>query len=263
MEIKLTHKTALVCGATAGIGKECALQMALAGASVLLLARDEAKLKKTLGELSKTGDTQQHSYIVADLSKHNLLLNALENQLGKNKTIHILVNNTGGPPPGAIIEAGTDDFLKTFEQHLICNQILTQYVIGGMKDAGFGRIINIISTSVKQPIPNLGVSNTIRAAVASWAKTLSYEVGSYGITVNNVLPGFTKTGRLDSLIEKMASQRNVSIDVIIKELADGIPAKRFAEPAETAFAVMFLASDYSGYINGINLPVDGGRLSCL
>jgi 3-oxoacyl-[acyl-carrier protein] reductase len=147
--------------------------------------------------------------------------------------------------------------------HLINNQILVQKAIKGMKDAGFGRIINIISTSVKAPIAGLGVSNTIRAAVASWAKTLSIELGAYGITVNNVLPGFTNTNRLKSLIAKKAEVQGKSEEKIARAMKSQVPAARFGQANEVANAVAFLCSPAASYINGINLPVDGGRTASL
>jgi len=176
---------------------------------------------------------------------------------------HILVNNTGGPPPGEIADAESEEFLDAFSKHLLCNQIMTKAVLPGMKAEGYGRIINIISTSVKQPIVNLGVSNTTRGAVASWAKTLSREVASFGITVNNILPGTTNTARLHSLFAELASKRGVKSKDIEEEWRSEIPTGRIAEPEEIAFVIAFLASPAASYINGINLPVDGGRLMCL
>jgi 3-oxoacyl-[acyl-carrier protein] reductase len=149
-------------------------------------------------------------------------------------------------------------FLDTFQQHVICNQILAKAVIPGMKAAGYGRIINIISTSVKIPIPNLGVSNTIRAAVAAWAKTLSGEIGQYGITVNNILPGYTNTGRLKSVINSNAAARQVSAEMVSAEMKDRIPLKRFGEPSEVAAVAAFLATPAASFVNGVSLPVDGG-----
>ena len=174
-----------------------------------------------------------------------------------------MVNNTGGPKGGPIFEADTDEFTKAFSQHIICNQILVQALVPGMKEADYGRIINIISTSVKQPIDGLGVSNTIRGAVANWSKTLANELGQYGITVNNVLPGFTTTDRLADIIDKAADRTGKSKEEASKWMQSLVPAKRFAQPGEIANAVAFLATEAASYINGINLPVDGGRLSTL
>ena len=147
--------------------------------------------------------------------------------------------------------------------HLINNQILAQSVIPGMIKEGYGRIVNIISTSVKAPIAGLGVSNTIRAAVANWAKTLSLELGEHGITVNNILPGFTNTNRLKSIIAKKSEKQGISENEVIKTMMKSIPANRFGEAKETANAVAFLCSPAASYINGINLPVDGGRTASL
>jgi 3-oxoacyl-[acyl-carrier protein] reductase len=161
------------------------------------------------------------------------------------------------------VEADIDAFRATFEQHLICNQILAQSVLPGMKAAGYGRIINVISTSVKQPLPNLGVSNTIRGAVASWAKTWANEVGVHGITVNNVLPGATNTARLDQIIENKSTKTNTPSDAIRAQMANAVPMKRTGNPEEIGRAIAFLASPSASYISGVNLPVDGGRTSSL
>jgi 3-oxoacyl-[acyl-carrier protein] reductase len=263
MDIKLNGKKAFVCGSTQGIGKAAAIELAKLGASVVLLARNEDSLSEVKDKLVISGD-QKHAYIVADFSEPEQLKTKIENYLAENgEPVHILINNTGGPPAGKAINARTDEFLSAFRNHLICNQILVQSLAEGMKAEKYGRIINVISTSVKQPIPNLGVSNTIRGAVASWAKTLAGELGEFGITVNNVLPGFTKTGRLDSIIKNRAEKSGSSIEEIEAEMQNGVPAKRFADASEVANAIAFLASPAASYINGINLPVDGGRTDCL
>ena len=180
-----------------------------------------------------------------------------------DETYHILINNTGGPAGGPITEANIESFENAFKMHLINNQILVQSVIRGMIKEGYGRIVNIISTSVKAPIAGLGVSNTIRAAVANWAKTLSLELGEYGITVNNILPGFTNTNRLKSIIAKKSEKQGIPENEVIKIMMKSIPANRFGEAKETANAVAFLCSPAAAYINGINLPVDGGRTASL
>src|SRR5580700_858097 len=197
--IELTDKKAMVCGSTQGIGKASAMQLAKQGASVTLVARDEEALKKTLAELPANAN-QKHDYLCADFNKPDELKKIVEAYLTKGNTFHILVNNTGGPPGGEIINAKAEDFTITFQRHLICNHTLTQLLAPGMKSSKYGRIINIISTSVKEPIRGLGVSNTIRAAVANWSKTMSIELGPFGITVNNVLPGSTETARIDDII---------------------------------------------------------------
>ncbi|GAA5025522.1 3-oxoacyl-ACP reductase [Marivirga lumbricoides] len=261
MDLKLKGKRALVCGSTAGIGKAIAIGLSREGAAVTLMARDQEKLAGVLSMLA-TDEGQEHHLLVADFSNPQLVKSEINNYVGQN-AIDILINNTGGPRPGAISDAHVNDFLQAFQQHLICNQYLVQAVLPGMKAANSGRIINIISTSVKQPIPNLGVSNTIRGAVASWSKTLSKELGGFGITVNNVLPGYTLTGRLESLIQKKSKDSGKSMEEVTTEMHAQIPAGRFAEPHETADAVLFLASERAAYITGVNLPVDGGRLDCM
>lgn len=260
MNLDLTGKTAIVCGSTQGIGKASALELALLGANVILVARDEEKLKRTIAELSN--NNQQHSYIVADFSDPETLKQKITEFVAKNP-IHILINNTGGPPAGHAIDAQTEDFIKAFSNHLICNQILVQAVVPSMKQAAFGRIINVISTSVKIPIKGLGVSNTIRGAVANWAKTLSVELAPFGITVNNVLPGATMTGRLESIINTNATKSDKTFDEAKQDMVKEIPAGRIAEASEVAAAIAFLASPAASYINGINVPVDGGRTGSL
>ena len=261
MNLDLTHKNALVCGSSAGIGKASAMEMASMGANITLVARNEEKLKSVMAELpSKEG--QHHDYLVIDFNDPaSLKETIIEATFEKN--YHILINNTGGPKGGPIFSAEVSEFKSAFSNHLICNQILVQNVVPGMKEEGYGRIINIISTSVKQPIDGLGVSNTIRGAVASWSKTLANELGPFGITVNNVLPGFTATDRLDDILANASKRFGGSIEKASEFMKSIVPARRFAEPSEVANAVAFLASEAAGYINGINLPVDGGRTKSL
>lgn len=261
MNTDLTGKRALVCGSTQGIGRAVAYELALLGTSVTLLARDEGKLKEVLKELP-SDDTESHGYIVADFSSPDKLKIVIEDFL-KDHTVDILVNNTGGPPGGQAIDADISEYIQAFSNHLICNQILVQAVVPAMKDVGFGRIINVISTSVKTPLKGLGVSNTVRAAVANWAKTLSLELGAYGITVNNVLPGYTMTGRLESIINSRAEKEGKTTDLIKEEMVKGIPAARFADAKEIAAAITFLATPAASFINGINLAVDGGSTASL
>lgn len=253
---------ALVCGSTQGIGKATSIKLAEMGFNIVLMARNENKLKETLSELPCQKE-QIHEYLVADFSNPNGLKNIIDNYLKNGNFINILINNTGGPKGGPIIKADITEFINTFNQHLICNHILVQAVYPGMIESGYGRIINVISTSVKQPLPNLGVSNTIRGAVASWSKTLASELGQYGITVNNVLPGATNTIRLQGIAEAKSANTGESISDIFDEMASESPMKRIAQPEEIAAAIAFLASSEASYINGINLPVDGGRTKCL
>jgi 3-oxoacyl-[acyl-carrier protein] reductase len=261
MDISLSGKNALVGGSSAGIGRAVAIALSRLGASVTLLARTEEKLIAVKSELDSS-QGQHHDYLVVDFSNAAELLGKLS-ALQQHKAYHILVNNTGGPPSGPIISAVPSEFLGAYHNHLLCNQLLAQALLPGMKQAGFGRIINIISTSVKEPIEGLGVSNTTRWAVAAWAKTWATEVAAWGITVNNVLPGFTRTGRLDEIIEKRAAMQGSKVSDMEEIFKKHVPAQRFAEPEEVANAVAFLASPAASYINGVNLPVDGGRTKSL
>ena len=259
MNLSLRNKRAVVCGSTQGIGKAIAEELSRQGVNLTLIARDKEALENVVKKLD-TSLGQSHDYLCVDFSDDNF-----ENKISdlSSLNIDILINNTGGPASGPITDANPDDFLLAFKMHLLNNQLLIKKVIDNMKKNSFGRIINIISTSVKAPIPGLGVSNTIRAAVANWAKTLSLELGPYGITVNNVLPGFTSTNRLKSLIKKKSTILGKSISEIESEMKNTVPLKRFGDASEVANAVVFLSSPAASYINGINLPVDGGRTASL
>jgi len=261
MELKLNGKTALVCGSTAGIGKATAMELARLGANIILLARNQEKLKQTLSALPRAID-QTHDFMAVDFSDTNAFKDTVE-ALVKKHQIHLLINNTGGPASGPAFEADPQQYASAFAQHLLCNQILVQGVVPSMKQAGYGRIINVISTSVKQPIENLGVSNTIRGAVANWSKTLSVELGPFGITVNNVLPGFTATDRLDDIVNSAAKRMNKTTEQARDFMTSVVPARRFAQAEEIDFGIAFLCSPSAGYINGINLPIDGGRTKSL
>jgi 3-oxoacyl-[acyl-carrier protein] reductase len=261
MNLDLNGKRAVVCGSTQGIGKASAIELALLGAEITLVARNEEKLKAVCKELPVTGG-QRHNYIVADFSSTDQVANRIAEFASKNIG-HILVNNTGGPPAGPAIDASPEDFSRAFSAHLLCNQILVQALVPGMKKDKYGRIINVISTSVKIPIQGLGVSNTVRGAVANWSKTLSAELGPYGITVNNILPGAALTARLDAIIKSRAEKTGKTSEEIRQEMMNEIPARRIGDPREVAAAIAFLASPAAGYINGINIPVDGGRTGSL
>ena len=262
MQIDLTGKNAMVCGSTKGIGNAIAMLYAKLGANVTMVSRNGALLERIIRDLD-TSLGQKHDFIAADFSKPEELKEKVLMKVHEPKVYHILVNNTGGPPAGLAIDAELHEYMSAFTNHLLCNQVLAQAVMDGMRACGYGRIINIISTSVKVPLKGLGVSNTIRGAVGNWSKTLANELGPYGITVNNILPGATATDRLKQIIEGKAVKQNHSIEEVNKEMTDEIPLGRFASPEETAYAAAFLASEYAAYITGINLPVDGGRTPCL
>jgi 3-oxoacyl-[acyl-carrier protein] reductase len=260
MNIRFENQTALVCGCTQGIGLAIAKMLADAGCTIIGFARNEQALKEVLLQLS-VRDGQQHQSLIADFSDLQSVQQAIET-LGDTK-IDIIINNSGGPPPGAIEQSSVAAFHEAFDRLLMSSQIIAQHCLPGMKQRNHGRIISIISTSVRQPLDGLGVSNTIRSATAAWSKTLSNEVASYGITVNSILPGATKTGRLHALIERKSKEQQKSTDEIAKAMADEIPMKRLGEPHEIASAAIFLASDYASYITGITLLVDGGRTKTL
>ncbi|MEZ4840075.1 MAG: SDR family oxidoreductase [Flavobacteriaceae bacterium] len=261
MKLNLKNKYALVCGSTQGIGKATAKLLAEEGANITLVARNEEKLQEVLAELPTNG--QQHYYVVADFSNPTELQQKVTEHLKKIGQCHILINNTGGPPSGTVLNASLDEFEIAFTRHLKCNQVLAQAVIPYMKEASYGRIVNIISTSVKEPIEDLGVSNTIRGAVGNWSKTLAAEVAKFNITVNNVLPGFTKTERLMEIIKVKAEKEYTSVEKMAEMMKNYAPIERFAEPQEVANAIVFLASEAASYITGINVPVDGGRTKSL
>lgn len=252
---------ALVCGSTSGIGKATAIEFAKLGANVTLFARNKKKIENTLAKLS-TSDFQKHKYILGNFDNPEKIKFLINNHTKNENDYHILINNSGGPKGGQLYKANPEEFINCFNRHLICNHILFQALYSGMKKLRYGRIINIISTSVKQPIFGLGVSNTIRGAVASWSKTLSFEIAKEGITVNNILPGFTNTNRLLSLIDEKSNAENISTNTVVTTMKKTVPLNRFGKPEEIAKAIAFLSSPCAGYINGVSLAVDGGRLSC-
>ena len=261
MDLGLKGKNALVCGGSSGIGKASAIALSALGANVTLLARNAASLGEALTALHRD-QGQEHDFIIADMVHHDDLHQKITG-LVTQKKIHIVVNNTGGPPAGAILDADLVAFKSAFEQHLLAYHLIAQLVVPGMKSVAFGRIINVISTSVKQPLHGLGVSNTIRAAVANWSKTLASELAPYHITVNNVLPGATETERLNAIVTNKATRQGKSQEDIRQEMLAEIPMRRFGKPEEIAAAVAFLASPAAAYITGTQITVDGGRTGVL
>lgn len=261
MQLSLAGKHALVGGSTQGIGLAIAQELALLGATCTLISRNEDSLKKAVQTLDTAGN-QRHDYLVADYNNITSVKEVVA-AYTQEHNIHILVNNTGGPPAGPVTDATPEAFLTAFHQHLICNQLLTQLVIPGMKADQYGRIINIISTSVKIPLKGLGVSNTIRGAVASWAKTMSNELAVHGITVNNILPGATATARLENIVNNKSAKTGAAKEAVEEEMMEEIPMKRFGKPEEIAAAAAFLATPAAAYITGVSIPVDGGRTGSL
>ncbi|NUO00984.1 MAG: SDR family oxidoreductase [Saprospiraceae bacterium] len=261
MNLDLSGKNALVCGSSKGIGKATAIELAKLGANVTLVARSANIMAELIEQLERKPG-QVHDFLAADFSNRGDLKRKITG-LTTIKTIHILINNTGGPPAAPIADSTEEAFLDAFQNHLICNQLLTQQVISGMKQAGYGRIINIVSTSVKQPLEGLGVSNTVRAAVAGWSKTWSNELAPFGITMNNVLPGATDTERLRDLISNKAVKLGVPESEIAQHMQAEIPLGRFADASEIASVIAFLATPAAAYLTGVSIPVDGGRIKGL
>lgn len=262
MNLSLAGRHAFVGGGSQGIGRAIAMELAANGATVTIASRREASLQSTLKELSAAGG-QKHSYLACDFSKPDDIRKKAEKLIKDRGEVQIFVHNTGGPLPGLLIEKTPEDLTNFFNMQILSGQILVQTFVQGMKAAKYGRIINITSTSTKQPISNLGLSNTIRSGISAWAKTLAFELGPYGITVNNVLPGATQTERILELAEANAKKKNLKIEDVVASMTEEIPAKRFAKPEEIAYAVAFLASPAAEYVSGINFPVDGGRTASL
>jgi 3-oxoacyl-[acyl-carrier protein] reductase len=257
MNLSLEGRNAIICGSSQGIGLAIAEELALMGANCILLARNEANLKLAVIQLD-ISIRQSHEFHAIDFNDLQGTVK-LVTDICKRMPIHILINNSGGPASGPITEAGEDQFMQAFQQHLLTSHALTKLVIDGMKKEGYGRIINIISTSVRIPLKNLGVSNTIRGAMASWAKTMSNELGAFNITVNNVLPGFTRTDRLEAIVDNTASKKSLTKEEVEKQMIEEVPMKRFGEASEIASVAAFLASPAASYVNGVSVPVDGGR----
>jgi 3-oxoacyl-[acyl-carrier protein] reductase len=262
MQLDLNGRHALVCGGSQGIGRAAAHELAQLGADVTVLARNATTLAEVVDALPRVHAAQTHGFIAADMADLDSLRAKVES-VANAASFQILVNNTGGPPGGPALTARADAFVEAFHHHLLASHALLQAVLPGMREAGYGRVVNVISTSVKEPIRNLGVSNTIRGAVASWAKTLATELGPLGITVNNVLPGYTRTQRLEQIVRDRVQASGKDAREIEQTILASVPAARFAQAAEIAAAIAFLASPAAAYINGINLPVDGGRMQSL
>ncbi len=262
MNLNLKGKRALVCGSTQGIGKATAIELAELGAEVVLLARNEESLQKVMAELS-TANGQNHEFLAADFTNPEYVADKVKNYIAVNKGFHILINNAGGPPGGKLIDAKLDEFDFALTMHLKVSHLLVQTLAPFMQEQGYGRIVNIISTSVKIPIMGLGVSNTTRGAMANWSKTLSFELAADGITVNNVLPGFTETDRLDQIINNKSKKTGIDKAEVAEQMKTETPAKRFAAPEEVASLAAYLCTPAAGYINGTSIPVDGGRTGSL
>lgn len=261
MDLDLTGRHALVCGASEGIGRAAAIELAALGADVTVMARRADALQAVVHALPRR-DAQRHGLLVADVSQRDDLA-AKVGALAGERPVHILVNNTGGPPGGPAHGADASAYADAFDRHLLASHALVQAVLPGMRAACWGRIVNVISTSVREPIANLGVSNTVRGAVASWAKTLSRELGPDGITVNNVLPGYTETARLSQILADRAAATGKTQAQVAEGMLATVPVGRFAQASETGGVIAFLCSPAAAYVNGVSLPVDGGRMQSI
>jgi len=259
MNLNLKGKRALVCGSSQGIGLAIAIELSKLDAQIILLSRNKQKLEEAQLSLK---NSDKHHYIAQDISDLKLLENNICPLLTKLGPIHILINNSGGPAPGLIQEAQTESFQKAFSEHLFPSQLLTKLLIPGMKETAYGRILNVLSTSVKAPIPNLGVSNTTRAAMANWAKTLANELAPSGITVNNILPGFFDTERLTQLMENTGKTQGKTLLQVRNEWENSVPLGRLGKLEEIGQSVAFLASPAASYITGTSMVIDGGRTAC-
>lgn len=261
MDLDLTGRHALVCGASEGIGRAAARELAQLGADVTVLARRQAVLDEVAAALPRSG-TQRHRALAADAARRDAL-RARVQALVADAPVHILVNNTGGPPGGTAADADEAAFVDAFGRHLLASHALLQVTVPGMRAAGWGRIVNVVSTSVYEPIAGLGVSNTARGAVAGWAKTLSRELGPHGITVNNVLPGYTETARIEQVLHDRVAATGRSREEVVAAMLASVPAGRFAQPEETGGVIAFLCSPAAAYVNGVSLAVDGGRMQSI
>lgn len=261
MDLDLSGRHALVCGGSEGIGRAAALELAQLGANVTVLARRETALQAVVDALPRQPG-QRHGLLVADIAATDALREGAA-ALAASQPVHILVNNTGGPPGGSAHGADIAAYLDAFNRHLVANQILLQAVLPGMRAAHWGRVVNVISTSVYEPIPNLGVSNTIRGAVASWAKTLSREIAGDGITVNNVLPGYTRTQRLDQILGDRSAATGKTPDEVATGMLASVPVGRFAEAHEVGGVIAFLCTNAAAYVDGQSIAVDGGRMQSI
>lgn len=261
MIIDLRGYRAVVGGATRGLGLAAARQLAASGATVTLMARNEHSLNEALASLSSDAG-QQHDYLQVDYLDF-IGFRQLTERFFSGKKVDILVNNTNGPKAGTVNEKTTEDFQEAFDLLFKTYHHLTQLLVPGMRSRGYGRILNVSSVSVKEPLPNLVLSNSIRTAVVSWAKSLADAVASDGVTVNSILTGAFDTERIRELTQKQAQASGDTIDALLEARKASIPAGRFGDPKEYGYLLAFLASPMAAYITGASIPIDGGAIKSL
>lgn len=259
MNTGLKGRVALICGASRGLGLACAEKLAVEEVKVILLSRNKDILSERVSKLNSKGIKAQ--FISADLSIIEEIPAIVKKAESFWGNVDILINNAGGPPSGPNLSFNADVWIHSFRQNFLSAEELTKLLIPAMAESRWGRIINLTSITVKQPVKDLILSNSIRMAVIGWAKTLSLEFAAAGVTINNIATGYTLTERINELAAVKAEQSGRDAEEVIEEMASKIPMKRMAKPEEIASAVAFLASDAASYITGVTLPVDGGYIA--
>ena len=259
--IDLSGKNALVGGSSAGLGKAIAVQLAQSGASVTLMSHSEEKLQNIVDELPKD-QGQEHQLLTVDFNDFEDYKKIVTAYFQEN-SIDILVNNTQGPSAGTALEKDVEDYQQAFDLLFKVAAFTTELALRKMRNNKWGRIINVASVSVKEPLPYLVLSNSIRAAVVTWAKSLATEVGPDQITVNSVLTGYFDTQRITDLNARKAKQQGISEDEVLKEMESKVPVRRIGKPEEYGYLVAFLASEQASYITGTQIPIDGGLLQSI
>ena len=259
MNLNLKNKNAIICASSQGLGKAAALDLAEEGVNLAICSRDQDKINKVKEEIHQKIDSEiKVLALKVDLDSPDEILafyKQVENDLG---SVDILVNNNGGPPPSTFEQLSDDDWQKAFNSTMMSCLRLSKLVLPNMKKNGWGRIINISSVSVKTPVNGLFLSNSLRMGVLGWAKALSDELAPHGITVNTVCPGYTRTERVEAILETQSNSSGLKKEDIEKSIAENIPMKRVGEAEDLAGLITFLASEKADYMTGLAIQVDGG-----
>ena len=256
MKIDLAGKKALIGGSSKGIGLGIASQLAESGASVCLMARNKSKLEEIINQLP---NSENHSYLIVDFSNFEEYKIKIEAYL-ENNQVDILVNNTQGPPAGNSLSKDIDSYQEAFDLLFKSIVYTTSLIVPKMQKNKWGRIINVTSVSVKEPLNYLVLSNSIRSAVVAWAKSLSVDVGKEGVTVNSILTGYFDTERIKELNKEKSKSLNISEEEVLEKMKSLVPINRLGKTEEYGYLVSFLSSDKASYINGASIPIDGGLL---